>query len=164
MAHRIPGKASTAPCLRRRRACFALAGSLLLCAFGTTLLLPFAAAAPGYRVVVHPQNPADRASRSFVADVFLKKATRWADDSSIRPVDQRASAGARIAFSNGVLGRSVSAVKSYWQQRIFSGRDVPPPEVEDDDAVVAYVSQNSGAIGYVSAAAKLKGVKAISLE
>ena len=49
-----------------------------------------------------------------------------------------------------MLKRSVAAVRSYWQQRIFSGRDVPPPEVDTENQVIKYVAGDPGALGYVS--------------
>jgi hypothetical protein len=38
---------------------------------------------------------------------------------------------------------------------------VPPPEKDDDAAVLAFVRHNRGAIGYVSAHAPMTGVKTI---
>jgi hypothetical protein len=55
-------------------------------------------------------------------------------------------------------------VRSYWQQRIFSGRDVPPPELDSDDAVIGFVSKYAGAVGYVSGAAKLVGVRELGIK
>jgi len=49
----------------------------------------------------------------------------------------------------------VEAVRRYWQQCIFSGRSVPPPELDSDEAIVRYVAKYRGAVGYVSADAKL---------
>jgi hypothetical protein len=120
--------------------------------------------APAFRVIVHPTRPERGAPRSFVADAFLKKVTRWADGEVLRPVDLRPQAAARLRFTERVLKRSIGAVRSYWQQRIFSGRDVPPPEVDSDEAVVAFVSKSAGAIGYVSGTAKLQGVRELAIE
>jgi ABC-type phosphate transport system substrate-binding protein len=92
-------------------------------------------------------------SREFVADAFLKNVTRWSDDVAIHPADQRVDSVVRKRFSESILKRSVAAVKTYWQQRIFSGRGVPPPEFDADEAVVSYVESHPGAIGYVSASA-----------
>lgn len=119
---------------------------------------------PAFRVIVHPNNPLRSADRAYVADAFLKKLTRWQDGEPIRPVDLRADNPVRRRFSENVLKRSVGAVRSYWQQRIFSGRDVPPPELESDENVVGFVAKFPGAIGYVSGAAKLSGVRELSLE
>jgi ABC-type phosphate transport system substrate-binding protein len=64
-----------------------------------------------------------------------------------------------------VLGRDVQAVKGYWQQAIFAGKNFPPLEKSNDAEVMAFVAANPNAIGYVSPAALLPGtVKVIRVE
>jgi len=121
-------------------------------------------AGPGFRVIVHPENPMSRAERQFLASVFLKEVTRWNDGEALRPVDLKPQTATRRRFSESVLNRSVPAVKSYWQQRIFSGRGVPPPELETDEAVVLYVTKHRGGVGYVSPSAELGKAKVLRLE
>jgi hypothetical protein len=118
---------------------------------------------PAYRVIVHISNRATQLERGFVADALLKKVSRWPGGQTIRPVDLAADSPVRRKLSEELLDRSVAAVRSYWQQLIFSGRDVPPPELESDDAVVKYVAQHAGGIGYVSGGANLDGVRAVTL-
>jgi ABC-type phosphate transport system substrate-binding protein len=117
-----------------------------------------------FRIIVDPESPMASATRELVAEAFLKTSTRWPDGEAIRPVDQRPDSSARKAFSDSILKRTVSAVRSYWQQRIFSGRGVPPPELDSDEAVVKYVSGHRGAVGYVSAAAKTGETKVITVK
>jgi hypothetical protein len=62
------------------------------------------------------------------------------------------------------LKRTVAAVRSYWQQRIFSGRDVPPPELDSDASVIAYVERTPGAVGYVSGDAKLGSSRELQVQ
>ncbi len=114
-----------------------------------------------FRVIVHPRNPLHDVERAELARMFLKKVTRWPDETAARPVDLRQNAEARREFSEAVLGRSVGAVRSYWQQAIFTGRDTPPPELESDEAVVKYVLANRGAVGYVSPRADLHGATVV---
>jgi hypothetical protein len=134
-----------------RRAMWAAAFVVLALASG-----PFAAAAgraeqaPAFLIVVNVRNPEPSVTREFLADAFLKKTTRWPSGEPLRPVDQRYDSSVRSSFSEGVLLRSAAAIRSYWQQRIFSGRGVPPPELETDADVLRYVQQNPGAVGYVS--------------
>jgi hypothetical protein len=52
-------------------------------------------------------------------------------------------------FTQNVQGLTVRALKIYWQRRIFSGDESPPPERVTDSDVLTYVRSNSGAIGYV---------------
>jgi hypothetical protein len=123
-----------------------------------------AADAAELRIVVHPSNAARSAAPSFLADAFLKKVTRWPSGETIRPLDQVPSNPVRRLFSRSILKRTVTAVRSYWQQRIFSGRDVPPPELDSDAAVIAYVERNPGAVGYVSSGAKLGGARELQVQ
>jgi len=123
---------------------------------------------PAFEVIVNATNPQTSAPRAFLVDAFLKKVTRWADGELIRPVDLKSGADARRAFSAQVLDRPVTAVRSYWQERIFSGRDVPPPELDTDAAVVQFVAKYPGAVGYVSSRVDLSdakdGVKVLRVE
>lgn len=135
----------------RRRLLIRGAGALVAAWLALGLATPVVAGdAPDFRVITHPSRHETSVTREFVADAFLKNVTHWSDDEAIRPVDQRADSNVRRRFSDGVLRRSVQAVKTYWQQRIFSGRGVPPPELDSDDAVVHYVEAHPGALGYIS--------------
>ena len=119
--------------------------------------------ARSYVVIVNPNNGSSSVDRGFLADAFLKKTTTWPSGEVIHPVDLPGSSRVRHEFSEDVLHRSISEVKGYWQQRIFSGRDVPPPELDNDDAVMAYVMRYNGAVGYVSTSARLNGPKVVSV-
>lgn len=109
---------------------------------------------PDFQVIVHPSNTLSTASRDFLQQAFFKRTTRWDDGAAIHPVDLPPNSKVRGAFSGRVLNRSVAAVRSYWQQRIFSGRELPPPELESDEAVIRYVASSPGAVGYISPHAK----------
>lgn len=116
------------------------------------------------RVIVNPRNAVARVSKRLILDAFLKKRTLWDDDHAIQPVDLAQSSSVRGKFSHDLLGRDVSSVRNYWAQLVFSGRGIPPPELANDADVVKYVAAHSGAIGYVSGAAELAGVKVIEVE
>jgi ABC-type phosphate transport system substrate-binding protein len=121
-------------------------------------------ATDGLRVIVHISNPASAVEREFLAAAFLKKATRWDDGQAIRPVDLPQVSAVRRSFSANILRRSVAAIRNYWQQRIFSGRGVPPPELDSEAAVADYVAKNPGAVGYVSGNVDRRRVKVLALK
>ena len=122
------------------------------------------AQAQGYVVVVNESNTVSALSRSEAANLFLKKSARFANGRPAVPVDLAKDAQIRDSFSRAVLGRSASAIASYWQQQIFAGKDVPPVEKPSDADVLAFVRANPNAIGYVSAGAPLGGgVKVVSI-
>jgi ABC-type phosphate transport system substrate-binding protein len=116
-----------------------------------------------YRLIVHPTNPARVIDRGFVAQAFLKKITHWPSGEALEPIDLDPRSPVRRRWSSDVLNRTVEAVKTYWQQMIFSGRSLPPPEVSTDEQVIDFVLHRPGAIGYVSADANLCGARALSL-
>ena len=123
-----------------------------------------AQSSPAFRVIVDPANQTASVDRKFLADAFLKKTTRWGDGARIRPVDLPASSPVRRLFTQSVIGRSVAAVRNYWQQQVFSGRDVPPPELETDAAVVRWVLEHPGSVGYVSADADLGQARVLTVK
>jgi ABC-type phosphate transport system substrate-binding protein len=137
---------------------------MILLAFVLAGCIDARADGDGVRVIVNPKNPATKVSKQFISDAFLKKRTRWGNDSALQPVDLGQKHSVRARFSRSLLDRDVAAVRRYWAQLVFSGRGVPPPEVSDEDAVIAYVAKNPGAIGYVSASSTLTGVKAVAIE
>jgi ABC-type phosphate transport system substrate-binding protein len=121
------------------------------------------APASSFKVVVNAKSPVQTLTREKAAAYFLKKATAYPDGTTVLPVDQGEDSAVRKAFSQEVLKKSVTAVKAYWQQRIFSGRDLPPPEKASDEEVLAYVKANERAIGYVSLQADTGAVKVVTL-
>jgi len=150
--------------LRRRRLAPFWLGAALAIAFAVLVSRPARSQSDEFVVVVNRENPAASVARDFLSDAFLKKSTHWDGGATIQPVDQWAASPVRGAFSSTVLRRAVSAVRSYWQQRIFSGGELPPPELDSDDAVIRYVARYPGGVGYVSPGAKLGAVKVVSIQ
>jgi ABC-type phosphate transport system substrate-binding protein len=118
----------------------------------------------GYRVVVNQRNGIERMSRDELSRLFLKKTTSWSNGQTVAIVDRAETSDVRQKFTADVHQRQVRAVKRYWQQMIFGGRAVPPPEKASDDEVLAFVRANPNAIGYVSASTALgDGVKTVNV-
>jgi ABC-type phosphate transport system substrate-binding protein len=139
---------------------------------GLILSFPFlsgaSASPPEYKVVVSTANPVTTLTRREAAAIFLKKKTRWEAGGEIAPVDQSATSLVRAAFTREVLdseglGR-LSAVQTFWQQQLYSGRSTPPAIKVSDAEVVAFVAANREAIGYVSAETATSGVKTLTIQ
>jgi len=128
------------------------------------LSLSSAAHAASYKLIVNDSVKVRSLSKKTVSDSFLKKVRKWEDGAAIVPVDQLEASDVRDAFSRAIHGKPATAIKSYWNQQIFSGRDVPPVEKKSDAEVVAFVRSNAGAIGYVSDGADVTGVRVVTVE
>lgn len=135
------------------RTCLVLAALVCASAARPNTGASGAAAEPGFLVVVNAGNPVRTLTSDEVSRFFLRKVSTWADGRAVAPVDQEAESETRAVFTDTILRRKLAAVRAYWQQRIFSGRDTPPPIRGSDAEVLRFVAENAGAIGYVSAQA-----------
>ena len=117
----------------------------------------------GFKVIVHQDSPVTSLAKKQVSKYLLKKTSKWDDGARVLPVDLGGKGAVREAFSKAIHGRSVASIQRYWQRQIFTGAGVPPPELGSDREVVAFVSKNAGAIGYVAAAAAATGVKVVDV-
>ena len=119
---------------------------------------------PGYLVIVNAANTATTLPKGEVAALFLKQVTTWPDGTPVAVVDLSDRSPVRAAFSRAVIGRPAAAVKSYWQQQVFSGKAVPPTQRASDAEVVAFVRENPNAIGYVASATPLgQGIRPLTI-
>ena len=135
--------------------------------FVAVALLVLAAVRPahadGWKVIVHPSNPTTTIHKSKLSKLLLKTTTTWDNGNKVMPVDQKVASGTRDAMSKAVHGRSARVIKNWWNQQIFAGKGVPPPELASDAKVLAFVLSNPGAIGYVDGAAVTGDAKVIAV-
>jgi hypothetical protein len=133
------------------------------------LLLVPAAPAEGdggdaFQVIVNPRNPVKAIDRAFLRDAYLKQAAGWPDGEPVRPVDLDEHFPARDRFSRAVIRKSPEHLRSYWNQRIFSGKGVPPPAFDTVAAVITYVTDHAGAVGYLPPGVDAGGARVMPLD
>jgi hypothetical protein len=116
-----------------------------------------------FKIIVNSQNSVQTIDQKTLSNLFLKKTKFWESGQIAQPVDLEANSSIRKEFSTEILDRPIEAVKNYWQQMIFSGREVPPPEFASDQAIIRYVKGHENAIGYISQATDASGVKIITI-
>ncbi len=132
------------------------------CALVSAGLSQAQSAAP-FKVVVNQANPTTSISKDRLSQLLLRKTAKWQNGTLVEPVDLKTSSVTSEKFCVAVHGKSVAAVKAYWQQQIFSGQGSPPPELESDTEVIAYVKSHVGAIGYVSLDANVQDVNVVEI-
>jgi ABC-type phosphate transport system substrate-binding protein len=119
--------------------------------------------AVAFKVIVNESNPMTSMSRAELSEMFLKKNTTWPSGRTVLPVDLTEGSPVRETFSQEVHGRTVARIEAYWQQKIFTGRGVPPPQQPSDAAVIQYVAENPDAVGYISGDTRAAGVRVVAL-
>jgi ABC-type phosphate transport system substrate-binding protein len=116
-----------------------------------------------FKIVVNTANPIASISKDDLSKLFLKKSTTWKNGREVIPVDQSERSPVRENFSKNIHDRPVAAIKSYWQQQMFSGRSTPPTTKSSDGELLSFVQQNPDAIGYVSSSVAISGVKVVDI-
>lgn len=135
----------------------------------TAALIAIFASAPtvhaqGFKVIVNSAVGASDITTAALSKVFLKQTTKLPDGTAVTAVYQGKASPTREAFDKAVLGKTVAGVETFWQQQIFSGKDVPPAVKASDDEVISFVKSTPGGIGYVSAGAAVAGVKVLAVK
>lgn len=115
--------------------------------------LPSATAAESILAVVVAKNFSEKniSGRELLL-IYKRKLMLWHSGMRIHPVNLPADAVARKQFSLAVLKTLPEEQASYWNDMYFHG--ISPPHVTSSpEAVVRFVAETKGAIGYVPACA-----------
>ena len=99
-------------------------------------------------VIVSPQHPG-ALKLADVALIFRRKKLFWNEGTRVAPVNLQASHPLRQTFSRVVLGSPPEELERYWNDMYFHGIS-PPFVLASEEAVLRFVAQTPGAIGYVS--------------
>ncbi len=92
--------------------------------------------------------------------IYLRKQLYWPNGKRIQPINLRSDHHLRQQFSQTILGNLPKAQIDYWNGQYFNGV-LPPYTVNSEEAVIRYIAQTSGAIGYVQACLVDERVKAV---
>jgi hypothetical protein len=121
------------------------------------------AAAADIEIIASPGVGASSVSADELKGVFLGTRTTLSDGSHVEPVLLKSGA-VHEAFVKEYLGKSDSALETYYRSMVFSGKGSMPKVLASEEDVVAYVEKSKNAIGYVSAAAKTTSAKVLTVK
>jgi ABC-type phosphate transport system substrate-binding protein len=114
-------------------------------------------------VIANPSVKSSDVSKSDLRDVFTGAASSFKDGSHVTPVLLKAGA-ANDEFLSAYVGKADGPFKAGWRSLVFSGQASMPKSMESDAAVVAYVSQTPGAVGYIGKSSPHDGVKVLAVK
>jgi len=122
-----------------------------------SLLLPLCTAAgtnanePAILAVIVAKNQAVRSlSITETSLIYWRKKLYWADGKRMLPLNLPTDHPLRKAFSQAVLGSLPETQTEYWNGLYYQGTS-PPHVVASQEAMLRFVEETPGAIGYVDA-------------
>lgn len=110
----------------------------------------FAGDAKVIAVIVANEQATKMISMPELKLIYWRKKDYWANGKHIHPVNLPADHPLRLQFSNRVLGSLPSAQNDYWNGVYFHGIS-PPYVLNSEEAILRYVADTNGAIGYINA-------------
>jgi hypothetical protein len=125
--------------------------------------LALGARAADMKIIANPSVAAVSISVDELKGVFLVTKTSLSDGSHVEPVLEKGGP-LHDAFIKEYLGKTDSALQTYYRSLVFTGKGAMPKILGTDSDVIAYVANTKGAIGYVSAGASATGVKVLKVK
>ncbi|MBI2837106.1 MAG: hypothetical protein HYX75_02255 [Acidobacteria bacterium] len=98
-------------------------------------------------IIVNPAFPQNELSIGEIKDIYLGR-TQSMRQVRITPTDQKDS-DMQAAFLKEFVGVTLSTYKNYWLKKVFGDGAVPPRSLANSNEIIKFVSQTTGAIGYV---------------
>ncbi|MEI9922151.1 MAG: hypothetical protein WDO14_25635 [Bacteroidota bacterium] len=118
------------------------------------LLIVLTAFAPSAEIaiIVNKENTIDKLTVGEAKLYWLRKIKkRWPDiNKNIKPVDRKGGNPEQDAFYAKVLGMSATDVETYFSQRQYEAAEKPQDKFSSDSAIIDFVSEETGAIGFVN--------------
>lgn len=137
-------------------------GLALAAAIAWGVLSPLLAHAQGLFIVANPSvDVSAPLTTDAIAAIYLLRITTWPDGTHIVPVNRETTSAARATFTADVLDEDNASLGAYWSEMHFKGKE-PPVVQESEPAMLAFVRNVPGAIGYVSDATRPDGVKVLA--
>lgn len=106
--------------------------------------------AAGFVLVANKDVNMEKISQDNFRNIFLGNKTHWENDKKVRVCQLTQEHPATKAMIESGLKMNVEEFNFIWRNRLFSGRAVPPRKFDEESKLIAYISENPGAIGFVS--------------
>jgi hypothetical protein len=136
---------------------------VLFVAAAALLFAAVSARAADFKVIANDSVKASSVSADELKRVFLLTKNSLEDGSHAEPVLMKGGS-AHEAFLREYLGKTDSALQTYYRSLVFTGKASMPKTVGSDAEVVSFVLKTKGAIGYVSASAIAPGAKTLEVK
>ena len=128
--------------------------------FVSGILWASCSGAAGLLVIVSPQVPDTAISLKQLADIYALKKIYWSNKTLIVPINREAGSDECDNFSERVFKMPTLELSEYWNKLRFEGKQPPLIQISDP-AVIAFVRNMPGAIGYINDDQQPAGVKVL---
>ncbi len=108
-----------------------------------------AAHAQDVMVVANPGVQITAITSGELRDIFTGVRSTFRDRSHAIPVTLKGGPAHEVFLRNH-LSETPDSFRTFWRKALFSGQGAPPKEFPSESALLQFVAETPGAIGYVS--------------
>lgn len=131
----------------------------------TLLVCPFApGVAHAQQMIVNDDVAINSIDRNRARLIFTMRINQWSDRHPVAVFVLPDNAPLHQKFAKSALGVFPYQLRHTWDRQVFSGTGQAPLQVASEAEMIQRVSQTPGAIGYVSDASNIPGVKVIEVK
>lgn len=113
-------------------------------------------------IIAHPAVPEETLTDHEVRNAFLGKKTKWSNGEPLVLVTIK-DEPVHEAFLRRFINKTPTRFRLYWKSLAFTGKAPTPIALPDEQAVIDYVTNTKGAVGYISLGkAKAAGCKILA--
>ena len=116
------------------------------CLLAALLFVGSASAQTGIVVVGNLAEADAQLERHEVRNLYMGSLRR----ANMQPVALSPEHPSRVVFNTQVIGLTEQRIQAFWAQMRFSGRGRPPREFSSTQALVNFLLETPGAVGYLS--------------
>lgn len=113
-------------------------------------------------IIAHPSVNVESINMQELKNVFMGNRVKWTDELQIEVVVLKDSS-VHKEFTREITHKTSAQFKNWWRRMLFTGKGMFPKEFDSEQALMKYVAENKGAIGYVAPGTKITGVKVIQV-
>lgn len=105
-------------------------------------------------VLIGNKTGLDEMNWKQVKSVFKGERLFWSDGIPVNVVLPGNSLSYSSDVASKIYGTNTAGMQKFWLSLVFQGRGKPPVFLNSEEEIIRYVSQNQGAIGFVTPAFK----------
>lgn len=97
-------------------------------------------------VIANTNDQSLKLSRQEIRNLFMGGALPYDLTAVALPPENQT----RVLFNTKVVGLTEARIQSYWAQMRFTGRKIPPKELENEQLLIEYLLSHQGTVAYLS--------------
>ncbi|MDY6824114.1 MAG: hypothetical protein SWH68_10035 [Thermodesulfobacteriota bacterium] len=100
-------------------------------------------------IIANPDVPTDTISQTDLKNIFLGNRVKWSNGDRIY-FTLSGNSDTHQSFLKTYVGRTPSQFQMHWRNMVFTGKGQMPTTLDSEQAVIDYVANTKGAVGYVT--------------